>query len=100
MSKKVGPGRPFQPGVSGNPGGRPKDTPEVREMKELARKRSLQAIEIATEIMENPSTKDADRLKAVDIILDRAFGRPATAVEIEDHAQDSLKQLTEAIRAS
>lgn len=92
------PGRPFQPGVSGNPGGRPKDTPEVKQMKDLARRRSLRAIEIATEIMESPNTKDADRLKAIDIILDRAFGRPTTAVEPEESERNGAEMIYEAIQ--
>ena len=30
-TKRRGPGKPFQPGVSGNPGGRPKTIEEIRD---------------------------------------------------------------------
>jgi len=45
-----GPGRPFQKGISGNPGGRPKTLAEVQE---LARHYGARAIEVLVDIAEN-----------------------------------------------
>lgn len=70
----------FQPGQSGNPGGRPK-MPE--EFKELAKKYSLPALKVAISIMENPKEKASDRLRAVELIQDRAYGKPKQDVGIE-----------------
>jgi hypothetical protein len=91
-------GKPFPKGVSGNPGGRPKETPEMKQMKEVARKRSIEAIEIAVEIMNDEKAKATDRLKAVDIILDRAWGRPTTAVEPEESERNGAEMIYEAIQ--
>jgi hypothetical protein len=43
-----GKGRPFQKGISGNPGGRPKVLGDVQE---LAREKSPEAINTLTDIM-------------------------------------------------
>lgn len=67
----------FQPGVSGNPGGRPK---EVREVKVLARERTASAIEVLTKIMEDPKAAPAARVAACRELLDRGYGRPESSV--------------------
>src|SRR5262249_49138624 len=67
----------FQPGVSGNPGGRPK---EVREVKVLARERTATAIETLTKIMEDPKAPPAARVAACRELLDRGYGRPESAL--------------------
>jgi hypothetical protein len=72
-------GKRFQPGVSGNPGGRPAGLAEVRA---LAQAHSTEAIETLVEIMRNPDAKDVDRRGAADSILDRAVGKPGQGVEI------------------
>lgn len=69
----------FAPGVSGNPGGRPGVSREVRE---AAQAYSLQAIETLAAIMLNYASRDLDRIAAADKILDRAIGKPAQAVEL------------------
>jgi hypothetical protein len=62
----------FRPGISGNPSGRPKKNYRVTE---LARRCSIDAINELFKIAMNPKTKDADKVKAIGIILDRAFGK-------------------------
>ena len=69
-------GRPFPKGQSGNPGGRPKIE---REIVDLARSHSMEAIETLVRIMR--SGKPAEALAASNAILDRAFGRPKQTVD-------------------
>jgi hypothetical protein len=64
----------WQPGRSGNPGGRPRKTPEQRGVQELARRYSPEAIDRLTQIVLNGSDNDA--VRACEAILNRAWGRP------------------------
>src|SRR5262245_3609301 len=66
-------GRPFQKGQSGNPGGRPK---EIAEVKELAREHMPAAIEALVSIMNNTKASDAARVSAANALLDRGYGKP------------------------
>lgn len=79
----------FQPGQSGNPGGRPKDDEETREVKVLARQHSKAAILKLAEWMnsENPKASVA----ACNSILDRGFGKPAQAVTVGGDPENPLK---------
>lgn len=73
-------GRPFQPGQSGNPGGRPKMSPEERERwKALATKArgKLEALVDSADCPPNTLTKIAE------IASDQAYGKPVQAVEAE-----------------
>lgn len=63
----------FKPGVSGNPAGRPKVS---QITKELARAATPLAINRLIQIATDPGSKDADSLKAIQILFDRAFGKP------------------------
>ncbi len=64
-------GRPFQKGQSGNPGGRPKEVAEVRE---LARTYTTAAIRRLVEIMSDDNPRAA--VAACNAILDRGWGKP------------------------
>lgn len=77
----------FQPGQSGNPNGRPKDTAEVRE---LAKKYTLQAIERLADIMDN-GDKDAAKINAATALLDRGWGRPSQSIDIDDAVKDLVQ---------
>lgn len=72
LGKGQGPGRPFQPGVSGNPNGRPKIIAEVRD---LARRHTADAIAALVAIMREGES-DAARVSAANALLDRGYGRP------------------------
>ena len=63
-----GKGRPFQKGVSGNPGGGPKVLGDVQE---LARQRSPEAIDTLSKIMRDEKAPPAARVAAANALLDR-----------------------------
>ena len=72
-----GKGRPFQKGVSGNPGGRPKVLGDVQE---LARQRSPEAINTLVKIMQNEKAPPAARVVAANSLLDRGYGKPTQPI--------------------
>jgi hypothetical protein len=70
-------GRPFQKGISGNPGGRPKVLGDVQE---LARKRSPDAINTLAAIMDDQKAPPAARVAAANSLLDRGYGKPTQPI--------------------
>ena len=64
-------------GVSGNPGGRPKDMGDIRE---IARKHTPEAIETLVTVMNSPRATDQARVHAATALLDRGWGRPAQTI--------------------
>jgi len=64
----------FQPGQSGNPGGRPKLTAEGQHVIELAREASPRAIGRLIELIEHKDGRIAHA--AATSVLDRAYGKP------------------------
>lgn len=81
-------------GQSGDPGGRPKKTPELRVVEELARQASPMAIQRLVHWMncDDPSAS----VKACQAILDRAWGRPAQAIEHSGRVSHDLSTLSDA----
>lgn len=69
-----GPGRPFQPGQSGNLNGRPRG-----HAKALARKHTPEAIEALVAALQCPK----ERVAAAVALLDRGWGRPTQPVEAD-----------------
>lgn len=65
-------GKPFQPGQSGNPGGRPK-VPE--EVKEALRASTLPAVNTLISLMNDEGTADKDRIKCAEVILNKTLGK-------------------------
>ena len=66
----------FAPGVSGNPGGRPKDKARVAE---LARSYTAEAIDTLVELMRH-GKDDRVRGTAAQALLDRGWGKPKVEV--------------------
>ena len=86
-SKKVVPGKPFKPGQTGNPGGRPKGAVGFRE-----RCREFMTEDgwpILAEMANNPKGKD--RFKAIELILGYAWGKPKQGVELTGEEGDAIK---------
>lgn len=74
LRRKNGPGRPFKPGTSGNPGGRPKEFPEFRAMvREQGAPRAFATLMAAIE--------EGD-VRACEVVLAYAWGKPTQAVEV------------------
>jgi hypothetical protein len=66
----------FQPGQSGNPGGRPKAAHHIRD---LARQHTEAAVLALVEALAAKSERT--RVAAAEALLDRGWGRPMQAVE-------------------
>jgi hypothetical protein len=78
-SKKAAPGKPFRKGQSGNPSGRPKTDPDVKE----ALKAACPAA--AKRLVQLSQSFDEDvALKASIAILDRTYGKPTQPVSGDD----------------
>ena len=65
----------FQPGRSGNPGGRPKAAHSIQE---LARKHTIEALDVLVQIMLNEKAPPNARVAAANTLLDRAYGKAPT----------------------
>ncbi|KQP50825.1 hypothetical protein ASG40_12935 [Methylobacterium sp. Leaf399] len=68
---------PFQPGQSGNPGGRPKASARVRD---AAREHTEAALQVLIDIAVG-GTSEAARVSAASAILDRGYGKPSQPVD-------------------
>ena len=74
----------FQKGVSGNPGGRPR---EIGEIKELARCHTSAAIEALRGIAVDLTAPASARVAASEALLNRAWGRPSLSLAGPDEAE-------------
>ena len=70
----------FKPGQSGNPSGRKKIPNDI---KQAFRELTPIATQKLREIIESPDTKDADRIRAIEIVYDRHLGKPVQAVDLD-----------------
>jgi hypothetical protein len=70
----------FPKGISGNPGGMPKGT---AELKELARAHTAQAIETLVQVMTDESQPGPARCLAANSLLDRGYGKPQLHTQTE-----------------
>src|SRR4051812_28256578 len=70
------PSSAWRPGHSGNPGGRPKASAEVRD---LARHHGREAIERLVALMH--SKNESVAVRAAEALLDRGYGRPMHGME-------------------
>ena len=77
----------FQRGTSGNPGGRPKEVVEVRE---LARERTTKAIEALEAILDDDKQPGSTKVAAATALLDRGHGRPGASVDMKVQNGPSL----------
>ena len=83
----------WKPGVSGNPGGRPKGYGDIRE---LARNHTDRAIQVLATIMDDEKAPKNARAAAAQALLDRGWGRPESNLnvnETRDSWTDFLKKV-------
>lgn len=83
-------GKGFTPGVSGNPGGRPKGL--SRRVRELVGDNGEAIAAFMFELMTDPTARNADRIEAAKWLGNRGFGRPIQGVDLSVN-QISLEDL-------
>lgn len=96
MTDKPLRGRPFQPGQSGNPGGRPK-MPD--DLKNALRLRADDALAVLVEVMADPAAPHAARVAAANAILDRGYGKPTQDITAKVQQTDLADAHLEALRS-
>lgn len=79
-AKKRVPGRPFEKGKSGNPGGKKKIPDDIKEM---LRGATPAACKLLCDTINDPEAKTELRIKCSEIVLDRVYGKPQQAVEVD-----------------
>ena len=84
-------GRPFVPGQSGNPGGKPKI---IIEVVQAARDRTVQAIETLEKIMLDPKATGSARVSAAIAILERGWGKAPQTMTLKREGE--MKDLSDA----
>lgn len=88
----------FQPGRSGNPGGRPKERPikDGKTLRELAQERTLDALMTLEEVMKDKEATPAARVSAASTILDRGWGKSTTPIDLEVNSDGLAERLMRA----
>lgn len=93
---------PWVKGQCGNPGGRPKG---VKEVQDLARRYTTDAIQTLSDICSNPKATPSARVSAAEVLLDRGWGKAPQKLEFEginqlpEHVVDALLAAFDAIEA-
>ena len=91
----------FLPGKSPNPGGRPKMTDEERDALEEIRKLAPGVADKMAEMLAAPRVPAIAKVRIMEIILERTYGKPETSVRLNGEAQsaEAARARLEAIAA-
>lgn len=73
----------FVPGISGNISGRPKRTKEQREALEQIRELAQETPGVLAKLLHSKDTAPALKLRCVEILLDRTYGKPQQSFSAE-----------------
>ena len=90
-----GRGRPFEKGKSGNPSGRPKQTQEQKDALAMIRELAPIAVERLRDIITDKHVKADTQLKAIEIILERTYGRPTAGGNLGEDKNAPIYELLE-----
>ncbi len=85
--KRKAPKSAFKPGVCGNPGGRPKRTPEEFELIATCKLKAPAALEVWLKLMVDASS-DAVKLSAATAVIERAYGKSTTVIDAKVSTHD------------
>ena len=85
--RKTGNKTSFKPGQSGNPNGRPKRTEAEKDALEKIRNLAPDVPELLKSIMQDEKASPAYRLKAAEMILDRAYGKADARIQMDAKVQ-------------
>ena len=91
----------FLPGQSPNPGGRPKRSEDERDALEEIRKLAPGVADRMTKLLDNPKVPAIAKVRILEIILERTYGKPETAIRLNGEAQsaEAARARLEAIAA-
>jgi hypothetical protein len=87
--KRRGPGRPFEPGQSGNPSGRAKRTQEELDLIDACKEKTPAALAVIEQIMMS-GENERNRLAAAQYIIDRAYGKAVQQTELTGKGGESF----------
>ena len=77
----------FLPGQSPNPGGRPKKTEEEKDALEEIRKLAPGVADKMSEMLNNARVPAIAKVRIIEIILERTYGKPETAIRLNTNVQ-------------
>ena len=91
----------FLPGKSPNPGGRPKMSDEERDALNEIRKLAPGVADKMAEMLAAPRVPAIAKVRIMEIILERTYGKPETSVRLNGEAQsaEAARARLEAIAA-
>lgn len=90
-SKKLPRGKPFQPGTTGNKGGRPRKTQEERTLEAMCKDKTPDALATILKIMSGGKQERA-QLAAAQYIMDRGWGKAKESVELSGSVTLSISE--------
>ena len=91
----------FLPGQSGNPSGKKKNTQEELDALEEIKKLAPGVASKMTELLNSPKVPAIAKVRILEIILERTYGKPETAIRLNGEAQsaEAARARLEAIAA-